>query len=95
MVAYPGSFPYLVLLNLDVRDLWLWAKRGVKVILSNRLNELRITRLANDMDGNLWTEEVNSILTQLQELNEDEKPEKEKKEERSAGFQFFRDNPIG
>jgi hypothetical protein len=94
MVAFPGSFPYLVLLNLDVRDLWYWAKRGVKVILGNRLNELRTTRLAND-DGNLWTEEVNSILRQLQELDQDEKTEKEKKEKQASGWDFFKQNPIG
>lgn len=94
MVAFPGSFPYFVLLNIDERDLWFWARRGVRRILSQRLSELRITRLANDMEGDQWLNEVNTVLDQMEEIDNPPKPEKEK-DKLASGWQFFKDNPIG
>ncbi len=94
MVAFPGSFSYFVLLNLDVRDFWLWARRGVRRILSQRLEALITTRLAYETDGKEWTIKVNTIVSQMEELDNDPKPE-EKRGKRAPGWDFFENNPIG
>lgn len=94
MVAFPGSFSYFDLLNLDLRDFYLWAWRAVKRILSNRLHDLKTARLGNEMSGKEWAEEVNSIVDQMNELERDPQPE-QKKGKRAPGWDFFEQNPIG
>ena len=95
MTAFPGSFGYRELLNLDERDIVFWTQRAVRSILNRRLNDLVTARVGSGLDGKFWSEQVNHLLGIKKEFDLEDGDMKKIPAKQASGWGYFEMNKTG
>ena len=95
MTAFPGSFSYFQLLNLDQRDILFWVKRAVHKILNRQINDLMTARVGADLEGKFWSEQVNRLLAIKKQLDIESGDKKKEPGKLAPGWGFFKVKKTG
>ncbi|HOY09616.1 MAG TPA: hypothetical protein PLB05_06020 [Candidatus Omnitrophota bacterium] len=67
--AFPGQFTYREILNLDIRDLYFWAKHAKKKSLYDQMKMLVTMRAAVDPGTDNIKAMENEIKSKIRELD--------------------------